>query len=248
MAKILKNNTNPAVNIDVSEIGTSILPTENYVIDPVEYLYWSKPETITELTPYINSGDIVVNDGLHDLSPVDGIRYLKYADYAFNQRFLSEPDRNNGFTAKNVQEAIEESKANIEGKTTALPSFMNNGITKNKWLALDGSMSVSNELPAVVAFNSTIASLVYINKNNDSDIDIELYKNGALEFTWEIRNKRWSYKTNGLSTVTFAAGDQISCFAKKVIGGTGVDPNSVILDVVVRSTSSITGEDGSSTL
>ena len=72
--------------------------------------------------------------------------------------------------------------------------------------------------------------------------------NGVLYFTWEIRNKRWAYKTDELTAITFVAGDKISCFAKEVGGGTGVAPNSVILDVVVRSTSSVTGEDGSSTL
>ena len=246
MSKIIKNTT--ISDISLKDAGITIPASSQYEIEPQDYLLWATDDVLTEISSYLTSGDLVVNDGINDLSATDGTYYLKYPDSAFNQRFLSEPDRSNGFTAKTVQEAIEESKANIEGKTTALPSFMNNGITKNKWLALDRSMSSSNELPAIIAYDSTIASIVFINKNDDSDVDIELYKNGILDFTWELRNKRWAYKTNGLTSINLVAGDKLSCFAREVTGGTGVDPTSVILDVVLRSTSSITGEGGSSTL
>ncbi len=254
MSKIIKNQKSPAAAIVLKAVGREVPASGQIEVHTEDYLLWASEDSITEITPLINSGDIVINDSVDDITVANGfslaraIDFLKYVDQAFHQRFAAEPERSNGFSAKNVQEAIEESKANIEGKTTALPSFMNNGITKDKWLALDGSMSPSNELPAVIAFRSSIASLVFINKNDDADTDIEIYKNGVLDFTWEIRNKRWTYKTNGLTTISFNAGDKISCFAKSVTSGTGVDPSSVILDVVVRSTSSITGEDGSSTL
>ena len=166
---------------------------------------------------------------------------------AFDKYFLSEsstPVRNNGFLSTNVQEAIEEAKAAIEGKVSVLPTFLNNGQTKNKWLALDGAMESSNYLPAVTAFDSRLASITYVNDNDDTDIDLEFYKNGVLVYIWEVRNKRSAWKTNELSQITFTRGDRISCFAREVMDGTGVGPSSVIVFVNVQTVNSVQDEGG----
>jgi hypothetical protein len=139
--KIIKNTTNS--DIDIIETGRRIPALGQIEIDPIRYLYWATPETITEITPLINSGDLIVNDGIQDLIVANGISldraidFLKYSDSAFSTRFLSDPERANGFASKNVQEAIEELKNNpgnpIGGRTFAVP-FFNNGNTANKWL------------------------------------------------------------------------------------------------------------------
>ena len=259
MAKIIKNTT--VSDIEIYETGVNLAASSSFTIDPINHNYWATPEAIAEITPYINSGDIVINDGVLDLTAANGITlttailFLEYPDTAFSNRFLSEPERMNGFVAKNVQEAIEESKAAIEGKVSVLPTFLNNGLTKNRWLALDGAMSASNSLPAVTAYDSKLSGLTFVNGNNNADTDLEFYKNGILVFTWYVRNKKYAYKTDGLSGVSFLQGDRISCFAKQTADhssqggdGTGVDPTSVIVFVNVQTVNSVTGEGGAPTL
>jgi hypothetical protein len=82
LSKTLKNQSSPSVDIDINETGVTISAGQSFTIDPINYLYWSTPEVIAEITPFINSGDIVVNDGTNDLSAADGLRYLEYSDRA----------------------------------------------------------------------------------------------------------------------------------------------------------------------
>jgi hypothetical protein len=252
MAKIIKNTTN--ATIFISEIGTNIAANSSLTIDPSVYYIWAKPEMLAEISSKIDSGQLVVNDGVLDLTVANNISldrakdFLKHPDTAFNVRFLAETERSNGFFSKNVQEAIEEAKATIEGKISVLPTFLNNGLTANKWLALDGAMGGSDILPAVTSYDSKFAGLTYINTNDGSNVDIEFYKNGLgapqLIFTWQIRNKRHAWKTNNLGAITFMKGDRISCFAR---GVTGTSARDVIVNVFVQSTNSTVGEGGGST-
>ena len=260
LKKILKNNTGSPIILP--ETGVTIPATGQITLEPGQYyLYANEIDISGVLATKIRSGDIIVNDGVDDLTVANGfsvergIDYLKNNDRAFNIRFEAQPERMNGFVAKNVQEAIEESKAAIEGKVSVLPTFLNNGLTKNKWLSLDGAMNASNILPAVTAFDSKLAAMTFINGNNNADTDLEFYKNGALVFTWYVRNKRYAYKTDALSGVSFNQGDRISCFAKQTTDhsseggdGTGVDPTSVILFINVQTVNSIVGEGGGTTL
>ena len=253
---ILKNTT--ISNIELDD-GFTIPASSQITIEPSQrHRLIDDIDDGGDIVALINSGDIVVNDGVDDLILANGfmlqraIDYIKYPDRAFNVRFEAEPERNNGFVSKNVQEAIEESRSAIEGKTAALPIFLNNGLTNNKWLSLDGAMGASNDLPQPVSFDSKIISLTYVNTNNNSDIDIEFYKNGTapgnLVYTWSLRNKRYAYKTNNLSGVLFVAGDRLSCFARQVQGGTGVSARDVIVTIELQSTNSVVGEGGGTTL
>jgi hypothetical protein len=106
MAKIIKNTT--ASPIVLATVGFEIPATSSHVIEVQEYLLWGSTAALNEFTPLITRGDIVVNDGVMDLSVGDALNFLKYPDTSFNERFLSSPERSNGFVAKTVQEAIEE--------------------------------------------------------------------------------------------------------------------------------------------
>ena len=114
-SKIIKNTTGS--DIFVIEAGYLIPASGQREIRPTDYLIWSSDAVITEITANLLSGALVVNDGYTDLSAatVDGnsaaLSYLRYSDLAWNVRFLSNPDRVNGFTSKDVQRAIEEAKS-----------------------------------------------------------------------------------------------------------------------------------------
>lgn len=124
--------------------------------------------------------------------------------------------------------------------------------TENVWLSLEehharpsGPSTDSTSEPAIMPFDGAVYALDFINEANSSESDIEFYVNSVLTFTWEIRDKKWAYKTNGLSAFTFSAGDKISVYAKKV---TGEKPVSPVIHMYFKFTSTTTGEGGGSTL
>lgn len=108
MPKIIKNST--ASGIPILSLGVEFAASLSVEVDPEDYLLLATDDTIAELTPLINSGDLVINDGIQDLSPEDGINFLKYSDESTNIRFLSNPDRVNDFESKTAQKAIEEAR------------------------------------------------------------------------------------------------------------------------------------------
>jgi len=75
--KILKNQTSPAVDVELKKPGITIPASGIYTIEPLEYNLWTAVDVINEITPFINSGDIIVNDGIRDLIAAEAIRYLE---------------------------------------------------------------------------------------------------------------------------------------------------------------------------
>lgn len=76
MSKILKNTTNS--DIDVLSMGVRIPANGQLNVDVSEYLILASNDSVSELTTLINSGDIVVSDGVNDLTPTNGINYIKF--------------------------------------------------------------------------------------------------------------------------------------------------------------------------
>jgi hypothetical protein len=117
MPKILKNTT--GTDITLQTAGSQTIPALGQrELFPGDYTYqWATDDVLAEVQPLLVSGDLVVNDGVNDLSPADGLNFLEYPDTAFNVRFLSDPERVNGFVSKNVQEAIEEAVTGVASVT-----------------------------------------------------------------------------------------------------------------------------------
>ena len=112
--------------------------------------------------------------------------------------------------------------------------FSNIGNTQNKWLEFTSSSAPSDEVPYIAPFDGELLGLTYVNTTDNSDLDIEIYKNGILYFTWQIRNKRWAYKTNIPVLATIIQGTRISMFAKKVTGGSGGSPFTPVVEVLFQ--------------
>jgi len=107
MSKVLRNDTLSDIIIDDTGITIGVGAPNQYTIPPQDYLLWAAS---SDITTEVTAGNIVVKDSVGDLNATDGNNYLEYTDTAFNERFLSEPERSNTLTKKNVQEAIEEVK------------------------------------------------------------------------------------------------------------------------------------------
>lgn len=78
MVKILKNTTTS--DIELNTIGLTIPANSQITIQVEDYLLLASEDSITEITPLINSGDIIVNDGIDDLFLEKGINFIKYQD------------------------------------------------------------------------------------------------------------------------------------------------------------------------
>lgn len=81
MLKILKNIT--VVDIYISDMGIVVPANGSYSITITEAPMWAT--SIDVISP-VNNGDIVVNNGLIDLSAIDGLRFLQYPDRATIQK------------------------------------------------------------------------------------------------------------------------------------------------------------------
>jgi hypothetical protein len=251
LKKIIKNLSSPPVDIEILETGVTILTSTTHTIDPVSYLHWAKPEAITEITPYLNSGDLVVNDGTQDLTASEAIRFLEYAD----RLYIEELGVNKAKTAKIINfdgdVAVTEDGTGkvtvtvgtggvVKGKLYDF-SFNNVGKTSNKWLEFASSSAPSNENPLVTPYDSDMIALTYSNTKDDSGVDVEVYRNGVLFFTWQIRGKRTAWKTD-INNTSVSQGDRVSVFFKKVGGQT--DPTTPIIDLYFSVTSHNEAEGG----
>lgn len=230
MAKIIKNTT--VSDIEVYETGITIPASGQVTIDPINYAYWATPEIISELTPHINSGDIIIATGAYDLTASAGISYLKYPHNANNQRFDGHTIRANGFPDEiSTQEAIEFAKNTVAGKMQDF-EFTTTGNTQNKWVNISHPADSSDVVPFIALWSGNVIGVSFINENDDASTDLEFYVNGTLEYTWEIRNKRWEYKTNEAGLFSVAQGDRLSIFARKITGAGMVNPAGISGEVM----------------
>lgn len=74
MIKILKNTT--LSDIEIGTFGQTIQASSQITVDSTDYPLLGSADVIAELTPLINAGDIVVNDGSRDLPADLGVFYI----------------------------------------------------------------------------------------------------------------------------------------------------------------------------
>lgn len=83
-SKILKNTT--VSPITLKKLGITVPALGQITVDRVEYPYLSSVDRLNEINPLITSGDIVINNGVIDLSVSEGIRFIEYADRLDTQK------------------------------------------------------------------------------------------------------------------------------------------------------------------
>jgi hypothetical protein len=106
--KILKNRSGSTRTIT----GVIVDNNADYEVTPIQ---WTKLAVDTYIHAEITAGRIIVNDGASDLSAVNGVKWAKLlaTDVAVDLTFNN---LTNGWTATNVQEAIEEARNQAYGK------------------------------------------------------------------------------------------------------------------------------------
>ena len=244
--KIVKNVSIGAITLN--DVGIELAPGDMYSLTVSEYVRWASDQSIAEITPLINAGDLVINDGVEDLSAFDGINYLKYPHDAFNIRFSSDPERVNSFVSRNVQEAIEEAKTGggeVLGRTFQV-LFFNNGNTANKWLFHIPTSDATDALPYHNYWDMEVFGISFSNKNSNINCDVEFYVNGttnpAKVYTLEIRDSKFAHITTLTNLFQSDIGDNVSVFIRKVGNST---PSSVEVDMNLRIRTNVVGSGSS---
>jgi hypothetical protein len=236
--KIIKNVSSN--DLEVVKTGVLLAATTGQKeIDPRRYAAWgdaidTNSEVIVDpdgtptsstLQAEINAGNLVVNNGTIDLNAVEGSRYLT----ASIKPSLEENDSSVARYIKTINiegnaTAIDEGdgkvtinvgqSASLVGKLMEL-SWYQDGSAGDKYMKLEGCDEGSNRIRGVVPFGWKLVALTFSNHQNNADGNFRIQKNGTTIFTWSISNKRRAYKTNGLSGVTFIAGDNIRLYGTK---------------------------------
>ena len=140
-----------------------------------------------------------------------------------------------------VDAALLESAATVNRESHF--NFLHWGVARNTWLRYNFVMP-SNKMPALFMNEAVVSGLTWVCHTDNADATVQIYKNNSLAYSWVLTNKRVAYKTDGLSGVTFSAGDRLSV---KVISGT-TRPYYPSLSVYYRYNLATTGEGGSSTI
>lgn len=124
--------------------------------------------------------------------------------------------------------------------------FNNNGNTRNRYLRPAGTNKTTDRVPFIVPQNCNASSLTFSNENNSRDVDIEIYKNDALIYTWSIENKRFAWTATGLQALTFVIGDRIGIRFTSPSGS--VSPRNPVFTISYTVTQNISGQGGIETL
>ncbi len=159
----------------IKDTGVTIPASGQYLLDATEYRLW---ESSVDIDVEIIAGNVTVNDGVGDLSAARGVSYIRNSDIAFGSRFLSDPERENGFTSKNVQEAIEESR-----NFRAVPVvFTKSGAVTINTFLLNGSVP-SNIAGRTIPSTATDVKIALIEIANQdvSTFDIGVYEHDGDE-------------------------------------------------------------------
>lgn len=116
----------------------------------------------------------------------------------------------NGFTAEDVQAAIEEARDTAPGKARATVQLISNGgVLDNEWVGYS-ELLPCNTTPIPVPWNSTIEEITYSFDRNSVDGNFELYKNGFdasdIVYTFNFSNAAGPVIDDTIS-LAFSAGD-----------------------------------------
>jgi len=253
--KILKNTTQ--AEIEIESAGISVLTTEDFEIDSSEYVLFAKARVIDELTTHINAGNIVVSTGSDDLDALEGIAYLQYPDRQITRRTAGDkvlvPEVYDFEGNVSVVKDGTRARVIIGGDDDGISNlgnifrivFVNQSSTKNKWLGYWGNSFTSSLIPGVLEYDCKLVGISFSNSRNNSDSDVEIYKNGTSTkvYTWEVRDKRYAWKTSGID-IAFTQGDRVAVYAKDQ----GTDPLDMVITMTFRITSENTGEGGASSI
>ena len=201
---IFKNTT--GTDIGYKEFSIYIPASGQVEITPSEYPNLNNTEVITEMTTDINSGDIVINDGVNDLSSTDGLRLITHQFKIYvkdNGSDVTRVVQSINFKGSNVivtdqgdgNVDVEPSIENALGNDLDTLQFGRNGVISNNTWMLSLNNIPSNTSPTVLAYPSLFRKISWSNSNNADTFTIKLYK--ASETNPDSRTLFYSETVSG---------------------------------------------------
>ena len=252
LQKILKNTTGADIFLEFP--GVLVPASGQITINVEEYIDFAAEEAINELTPLINGGSIVVNNGTVDYSAADGIRFLEYPDRLTVQEDGTDTTivtTNINFTGSvattdngdgNVDVEV---GANFFGALFQL-AYTEDGDADNEWLGMYDRGNKSNQTFGVIPFDCEICVITYSNSKGGSDCDIELFasdagdgNNNTKVFEWQIRDKRVDCISVFPSPIQFSPGDKLGVYCQDQ--GTNAKNVAVVIYFRILSTNKCNG-------
>ena len=190
ITKILKNTTQNEYRLVTKQLLPDVatnIPTN---------LWLDLKDRIDEQNfPYneILSGDIIVNNGIKDLSAAEGVEWCRELGY-------------------------HDPTSTVLGMSYSMV-FVDNGRAGNEWLKHYDSNILSNSVNGVIPFDSKLVAITFSNANQNAQAGIEVWKyeyndgdNKTKILDWLINSHRVGYKTNFSSEIVFNAGDRIATY------------------------------------
>lgn len=244
--KILKNITSS--NIRSVEAGISIPAMSSKTLEPKYYMSIVNAILFdTDFVQYINDGDLVVNNGIVDLSVEEGKRFLLYPEPIIFKnngtvfaRYISEVNLGSGiYGTVNEQTGVVTLNATGAGDSDTwyhYETFGHDSGAADKFLNYEMYNVDSYDRPMPVEWTMKLIGFKYINKKEESKIKLQIRLNGVgsgdTVFEYGIDKKLWLYDTNLPSgdQVVFSPGDLVRCYFKKWEGGD--DPDTPLVRLI----------------
>lgn len=156
MTKIIKNTTNTDIELNI--LGRTISANGQLIVDIEDFNVLATPESLLEMSSYLISGDIVINDGIADVSPETGLSILQGTHTRLTQDILE-----NGRIKIDVLGTLSDGRVMVSGDDSTT------GFLEDKITSLDNKITVQTV-------------------NNGSDEDVQLTLNPGNIPTSELNN------------------------------------------------------------
>lgn len=197
---------------------------------------WVVNKTTLQYKTSVNTPEYSSNDWLisPDMTAVESVspKYWKIVDNSLVEMNQAEKD------------IVDAEISNRKNLTIAgIMTLTKAGNCRNTWLRGNEGQA-TNRIPYIIPQAIKISAITYANDSDGSDADVEIYLNDALVFTWELRDKRYAYKTNDLYNLTMNQGDRLSVFVRDK----GTNPKHVTLNIHYTVIGNTVSEGGASQL
>lgn len=112
------------------------------------------------------------------------------------------------------------------------------GTSKDRWYCHHGDTGMtSDRTPAVLPWDCKLMAMTFSNRDDNSDVDLEIYSvpendttQKDVEFVWQLRDCRVARKTNFSPEILFEAGDRVAVYAREA----GIDPDYSVLTMYLQ--------------
>jgi len=213
MSKILKNTTGTIIDLNV--LGIDIPALGEIEINAQDYISLATVDSVLELTPLINAGEVVVNDGVSDLSSTEGINYVSFPNFANSVRLDS-----SSFVSKDVRSALEELTVTPnEFGIFAIWAEENGGLANNSLEFSFGNGSTGN-IGVTIPVNARLFAVSYQAETSGTNTEIAVTQNNTNVATTGLQSNNSGF-VELPAPVQYIAGDVVNF--RTVTGGGAVD-------------------------